>query len=192
MPNRRSSSSCTTGTIKTNLPLPIQSGDEMTTTAEESSDGFPPPPSQPQHHAHYIHHSHFQQDVGLPHYKLHDQKLPTIYSGPPTTSENNTESESDDECPGSSSSECGECCGGHAPYPSISPRPANIIPATMCKGTQISPTTVIEMYAASVRRTGSLPRPNGGLHPVPCPTAPPLHTSLPCPRHGSIGNASKI
>ena len=24
---------------------------------------------QQQHHAHYIHHSHFQQDVGLPHYK---------------------------------------------------------------------------------------------------------------------------
>ena len=85
-------------------------------------------------------------------------KLPTIYSGPPTTSENNTESDSDEvddddlECE-ESSSECGECCGGHAPYPTLTRAP-NIIPATMCKSTQISPTTVIEMYAAaaSIRR----------------------------------------
>ena len=67
------------------------------------------------------------------------------------TSENNTESDSEVEedvedegireagsegglLPESSSSDCGECCGGHAPHPCmISPRSPNIIPATMCK-----------------------------------------------------------
>ena len=75
----------------------------------------------------------------------------------------------------------------------------------MCKATQISPTTVIAMYAASVRRNGSMmsrpqlpplpgapvtgsmtgngivsqhqaPRPNG-FH-VPCPVAPLLRTAV--------------
>ena len=77
------------------------------------------------------------------------------------------------------------------------------IPATMCKATQISPTTVIAMYAASVRRNGSMmsrpqlpplpgapvtgsmtgngimsqpPRPNG-FH-VPCPVAPLLRAAV--------------
>ena len=207
--------SSSSNTIKTNLPLPIQS-DDITTdggeAGEDSEDSFPPPPST--HHAHYLHHSHFQQDVGLPHYKLdqlvvaegghghhiHQQpnrKLPTIYSGPPTSCENNTESEegtgpSEDEEEASdglisSSSDCGECCGGHAPYPSISPRSPNIIPATMCKGTQISPTTVIQMYAASVRgRNGSLTRskpfPNG-FH-VPCPVVPPAINPVQQPQNG--------
>ena len=67
------------------------------------------------------------------------------------TSENNTESDSEVEedvedegiseagsegglLPESSSSDCGECCGGHAPHPGMtSPRSPNIIPATMCK-----------------------------------------------------------
>ena len=217
-----SEASSSSNTIKTNLPLPIQSDDMTTENGEDSEDSFPPPPTSvasvsASHHAHYLHHSHFQQDVGLPHYKLdpllvvqpQPRKLPTIYSGPPTSCENNTESEEgtpsedeeDEEDGGliSSSSDCGECCGGHAPYPSISPRSPNIIPATMCKATQISPTTVIEMYAASVRgRNGSLTRskpcPNG-FH-VPCPVAPPITTQVPsipvvttkvnqtCPQHG--------
>lgn len=161
-----------------------------------------------QHHAHYIHHSHFQQDSRLPHYKLdqppqslnplHPPKLPTIYSGPPTTtSENNTESDSEEEDDGgrslgrSSTSDCGECCGGHAPYPCLSPRSPNIIPATMCKATQISPTTVIEMYAASVRRNGAVPS-KGGLQPLMPPVTtvsgplissskPPNGFHVPCP-----------
>lgn len=77
-------------TIKTNLPLPIHSADEMTSTlagattdSEDSNANFPPPPplaAAQQHHVHYIHHSHFQQDVGLPHYKLDTEpKLPTIF-----------------------------------------------------------------------------------------------------------------
>ena len=51
-------------------------------------------------------------------------------------------------------SDCGECCGGHAPYPQLplDPRARGIIQATMCKGTQISPTSVVEMYAASLSR----------------------------------------
>ena len=51
-------------------------------------------------------------------------------------------------------SDCGECCGGHAPYPQLpsDPREPGIIPATMCQGTQISPTSVVEMYAASLSR----------------------------------------
>ena len=51
-------------------------------------------------------------------------------------------------------SDCGECCGGHAPYPQVpmDPRSPVIIPATMCKATQISPTSVVEMYAASLSR----------------------------------------
>ena len=212
--------SSSSNTIKTNLPLPIQS-DDITTdggeAGEDSEDSFPPPPST--HHAHYLHHSHFQQDVGLPHYKLDQlveghshhlhqhRKLPTIYSGPPTSCENNTESEegtpSEDEDEEasedggliSSSSDCGECCGGHAPYPSISPRSPNIIPATMCKGTQISPTTVIQMYAASVRgRNGSLTRskpfPNG-FH-VPCPVAPAMNPVHPQQSINGIATVTKI
>ena len=38
-------------------------------------------------------------------------------------------------CPESTSnSDCGECCGGHAPHPtlSMSPRSPNIIPGTHC------------------------------------------------------------
>ena len=51
-------------------------------------------------------------------------------------------------------SDCGECCGGHAPHPQLpmDPRAPAIIPATMCKSTQISPTSVVEMYAASLSR----------------------------------------
>merc|ERR1719266_1749107 len=131
---------------------------------------------QQRHHAHYGHHSHFhhptkvacQSNTGcaggnhipatVTTHTHCATKLPTIYSGPPTTSENNTESDSDevddDDLEEESSSECGECCGGHAPYPTLVTRAPNIIPATMCKSTQISPTTVIEMYAAaaSIRR----------------------------------------
>ena len=53
----------------------------------------------------------------------------------------------------SSTSECGgECCGGHAPFPMPTPPDPNlptVIPATMCKATQISPTSVIQMYSAA-------------------------------------------
>lgn len=223
LPVGETSSSCNSANIRTttNLPLPIHS-DDLTTTDQDSEDGsLPPPPAAP-HHAHYSHHSHFQQDVSLPHYKYDQQeKLATIYSGPPTTSENNTESESGSEdgglIPESSSSECGECCEGHAPYPNrlmgaVSP---NIIPSSMCKATQISPTTVIEMYAASVRRNNtngsngtlsrSKPHPNG-FH-VPCPVAPVQSTTSPpktssrsfvvhksCPQHGtsSINKATVV
>ncbi len=219
--------SSSSNTVKTNLPLPIQSADDMTTTDSEANFPQPPPPFSvssngglASHHAHYMHHSHFQQDAGLPHYKL--DKLPTIFSGPDTyTSENNTESDEPEEdsenISEESTSDCGECCGGHAPYPSISPRPANIIPATMCKATQISPTTVIEMYAASASKKRSSPpqlvagKPNG-FH-VPCPVPPnsfqsssceasnevqvvvvPSNKKSTCPQHGvknSIISASK-
>ena len=62
----------------------------------------------------------------------------------------------------SSTSECGgECCGGHAPFPIPTPpdphAPA-VIPATMCKGTQISPTSVIQMYSASLSRQKTIPQ----------------------------------
>ena len=51
-------------------------------------------------------------------------------------------------------SDCGECCGGHAPHPTLphDPRAPAIIPATRSKSTQISPTSVVEMYAASLSR----------------------------------------
>ena len=196
----------------TNLPLPILSDDLTTTEADSEDSNYPPPPPHShlphvqRHHAHYSHHhSHFHTEI--PNNNVSCSltasgghagkiKLPTIYSGPPTTSENNTETDSDDEVEddedilASSSSDCGECCGGHAPYPALVTRVPNIIPATMCKSTQISPTTVIEMYAAaaSIRRRntnnantavasncGSLQRskpcPNG-FH-VPCPVVPP-------------------
>ncbi len=218
--NTETSSSCNSGTIRTtNLPLPIHSEDFTTTEDSDGSLPGPPPPIaalQSSHHVHYKHHhSHhsFQQQEQPPRYEHAPppRNLPTIYSG---TSENNTETESGDSdedegsggCLESSSSDCGECCGGHAPYPvTKSPNPT-IIPATMCKATQISPTTVIEMYAASVRRTNgsisgggieenngiirrSRPHPNG-FH-IPCPVAPhPPHLrsgaapAPECPQHG--------
>ena len=51
-------------------------------------------------------------------------------------------------------SDCGECCSGHPPHPQLplDQKSRAIIPATMCKGTQISPTSVVEMYAASLSR----------------------------------------
>jgi hypothetical protein len=41
--------------LPTGKPMPI-------TSASDSSE-------EPGHHAHYVHHEHFQQSTGLPHYK---------------------------------------------------------------------------------------------------------------------------
>ena len=117
------------------------------------------------HHDHYLHHTHFQQDLGLPHFSdlskdsssftgQTEPKLPTIYAGDSPFGSSSIMS--------SSTSECGECCGGHAPFPPapVDPSAPVIIPATMCKGTQISPTSVIEMYSASLsRKTNEIPPP---------------------------------
>ena len=135
--NSEVSSNSTINLKTTNLPLPILSDDLNSTTEAESEDStFPPPPmthshhhqhqphphhSARHHHAHYGHHSHFHHSTEVSSNSLGTcSKLPTIYSGPPTTSENNTETDSEveeeeEDNLHSSSSDCGECCGGHAP-----------------------------------------------------------------------------
>jgi len=77
-----------------------------------------------------------------------NKKLPTIYSGGEVSPDCLGGGGSSVMSSSEATSECGECCGGHAPFPSlpVDPTAPVIIPATMCKGTQISPTSVIQMY----------------------------------------------
>lgn len=126
--------------IKTNLPLPIIPSSPSSSTPSHTHG----PAS---HHAHYAHHHHFQQDVGLPNFRDHSNHC--SHDGPQsmTGSGSDYQSSTGDETT-SSESDCGECCAGHAPYP-FPPLNQSGATSTVSKSTQISPTSVLEMYAAA-------------------------------------------
>ena len=147
---------------KTNLPLPIM-GDPSPTPPDSQTtneDDFH------HHHAHYNHHHHFQQDMALPHYRDCDltpcQSQPGHMHGPgnghaapesddagTTSSPDDGDDDDDDDTTISSGSDCGECCAGHAPYPYHPRVCVSGATSTVSRSTQISPTSVMEMYSAA-------------------------------------------
>ena len=64
----------------------------------------------------------------------------------------------------SGTSDCGECCAGHAPYPYVrkskeergASSADDTTTATVSRGTQISPDTVAEMYAAAAAKAAGM------------------------------------
>ena len=160
-------------------PTPLLSSSSAATTVESQ---FSHPHKQPQqhHHAHYAHHRHFKQDGGaLPRFsrgvisppssssqrfrRPSQHKRRERHSGDDDSGDDDAAEVAIDDTPTSSSgtSDCGECCAGHAPYPYIRRDPTAVRadysstdgdgPSTVSRGTQISPTTVAEMYSAAGR-----------------------------------------
>ena len=161
-------------------PTPLLSSSSAATTVE--SQFSHPHKQQPQqhHHAHYAHHRHFKQDGGaLPRFsrgvisppssssqrfrRPSQHKRRERHSGDDDSGDDDVAEVAIDDTPTSSSgtSDCGECCAGHAPYPYIRRDPTAARadysstdgdgPSTVSRGTQISPTTVAEMYSAAGR-----------------------------------------
>ena len=175
---------------KTNLPLPIRS------------------PEPELHHSHFAHHHHFQQDIDLPHFS--DPRILTRALTPACCSDDGNRSSASRSSSGSSSrgassstpteSDCGECCAGHAPYPfkvpagnsSASPNSSSAAGGsssvmTVTKATQISPSTVVEMYAAAAKAEQGLSRMRHGGSLMVRKRKPPMIFS---DKDSSIGGAS--
>ena len=148
---------------KTNLPLPIlvSNEEEDETTTEESEE-------RNRNQRHFDETSLLCDLTALP----PPPPLACEESEGPSTSPDDDDVDEEDEdeedndadedpTPTSSESDCGECCAGHAPYPYKPAARAAGAMSTVSKSTQISPTTVLEMYAAAAT-TGSNSNSNVG------------------------------